>query len=41
MKHTALIALLLLVLGSPLFAATKPNVLVIYSDDHGWADLGE
>lgn len=21
-------------------AATKPNILLIYSDDHGWADLG-
>jgi uncharacterized sulfatase len=22
------------------FAAGKPNILLIYSDDHGWADLG-
>ncbi|CAN5171366.1 hypothetical protein BH11PLA2_BH11PLA2_52580 [soil metagenome] len=21
-------------------AAAKPNVIVIFSDDHGWADLG-
>jgi uncharacterized sulfatase len=21
-------------------AAEKPNVILIYSDDHGWADLG-
>ena len=23
-----------------LFAETKPNIILIYSDDHGWADLG-
>ncbi len=28
-------------LGSPALAATaKPNIILIYSDDHGWADLG-
>lgn len=21
-------------------AADKPNIILIYSDDHGWADLG-
>ena len=29
--------------GSPVTKATgpgKPNILVIYTDDHGWADLG-
>lgn len=33
------ILLLLLAFCSSLFAA-KPNILLIYSDDHGWADLG-
>jgi arylsulfatase A-like enzyme len=33
-------ALLLLALCPPLFAETKPNIILIYSDDHGWADLG-
>ena len=27
-------------LGSSLLAESKPNIIVIYSDDHGWADLG-
>ena len=40
MKHTALIALLLLVLGSPIPAATQPNILVILVDDIGVADFG-
>lgn len=30
--------LLLIPLGA--FAADKPNIILIYSDDHGWADLG-
>jgi arylsulfatase A-like enzyme len=25
---------------SPLLAGDKPNIILIYSDDHGWADLG-
>ena len=29
----------LIALTAPLFAAAKPNVILIYSDDHGWADL--
>lgn len=34
--------LALTVLAGSAFAAetTKPNILLIYSDDHGWADLG-
>ncbi len=32
--------LLLLALPVALFAADKPNIILIYSDDHGWADLG-
>lgn len=32
--------LLLAALCSCLFAETKPNIILIYSDDHGWADLG-
>src|SRR4051794_15998031 len=27
--------------ASPLHAAQHPNIILIYSDDHGWADLGE
>lgn len=34
----ALLILSLAVLSAE--AARKPNILVIYSDDHGWADLG-
>ena len=33
-----LLALLLAPLAA--FAADKPNIILIYSDDHGWADLG-
>lgn len=29
-----------LALAATSFAAGKPNVILIYSDDHGWADLG-
>lgn len=29
-----------LLVSSALLAAPKPNIIVIYSDDHGWADLG-
>ncbi len=32
--------LTLLVLSSPLFAETKPNIVFIYADDWGWGDLG-
>lgn len=39
---TLLTALLLAPMAAPSAAAVpaKPNILVIYSDDHGWADLG-
>ena len=33
----------LMVMWSPHTSATeprKPNIILIYSDDHGWADLG-
>lgn len=33
-----LLALILLTVAA--FAADKPNIILIYSDDHGWADLG-
>jgi arylsulfatase A-like enzyme len=33
-----LLALLLAPIA--VFAADKPNIILIYSDDHGWADLG-
>lgn len=35
------VALFLVLLSfSPALHAQKPNILLIYSDDHGWADLG-
>jgi arylsulfatase A-like enzyme len=41
MKHTVhLLSALLLAPLSALNAAAKPNIILIYSDDHGWADLG-
>lgn len=33
-------SLLLLLALCPSLLAAKPNILLIYSDDHGWADLG-
>ena len=36
----SLVALALLLGAGSVFAATKPNVLVILSDDQGWADIG-
>jgi len=42
-KHTlTLLSVLLLAASSVLRAAErpKPNIVLIYSDDHGWADLG-
>ncbi|WP_395736699.1 sulfatase-like hydrolase/transferase [Prosthecobacter sp.] len=40
MKLNAIRAALLCTLCSSSLAADKPNILLIYSDDHGWADLG-
>ena len=37
--HTLLFALLFVPMTA-LHAAPPPNILLIYSDDHGWADLG-
>ena len=36
----ALTTLALFVLVSRAATPAKPNVILIYSDDHGWADLG-
>jgi uncharacterized sulfatase len=38
MKH--LLVLSLLLCGQVFAAPAKPNVLLIYTDDHGWADFG-
>ena len=43
MKQAALLVTILLVLPQVATLAAdvdRPNILVIYSDDHGWADLG-
>lgn len=40
---TSLLSLTLFLAALPLIAAqsvTKPNILVIFTDDHGWADFG-
>ena len=43
MKTAILLSLLSGLLGlaaCPVAAATRPNILLVYTDDHGWADLG-
>lgn len=40
MLRPAGLVLLSLLVAAPVFAAGKPNVIVIMSDDHGWADAG-
>ena len=41
MNMNQIIAIIVLVAGLHVVnAANKPNILLIYSDDHGWADLG-
>lgn len=43
MRHLAnLITFILVCFGCPLHAADtpRPNIIVIYTDDHGYADLG-
>ena len=40
MKTTVTLCMLLFFAGARVAAAAKPNVLLIYTDDHGWADLG-
>jgi len=44
MKQTSLSLFIALLFGYSALAVSpsrKPNILLIYSDDHGWADLGE
>ena len=38
--HKLLLSLAALSLSSAALAANKPNIIVIISDDHGWADAG-
>jgi uncharacterized sulfatase len=40
MKRILLSVALALIPPGLLHAAAKPNILVIYTDDHGWADVG-
>ncbi len=40
MFHLLLSPLLLALAVPPTVAEGKPNIILIYSDDHGWADLG-
>ena len=40
MKHRLIIAVCLILLSGLARAAEKPNVLLIFTDDHGWADIG-
>jgi arylsulfatase A-like enzyme len=39
LKHLSL-AIIFLMFTHASFSQQKPNVILIYSDDHGWADLG-
>ena len=40
MKVFSLAGIALTLFALPAMAATKPNILLIYTDDHGWADVG-
>jgi len=40
MKRLSLIVILAAALCPALFADTKPNIIIIFCDDLGWADLG-
>ncbi len=38
-NHCQLLGLILWALGSAA-GAEKPNLIVVFSDDHGWPDIG-
>ena len=40
MRLSAILPIALVFASAPPLPGAKPNILLIYSDDHGWADLG-
>jgi arylsulfatase A-like enzyme len=40
MNKTLSLVVVCLLISTLLMAQTRPNVIVIFTDDHGWADLG-
>lgn len=40
MKNILLCTLCVLCVSTALAATDQPNIIVIFTDDHGWADLG-
>jgi arylsulfatase A-like enzyme len=40
MNKTLCLAVGCLIISTLLMAQTGPNIIVIFTDDHGWADLG-